>query len=401
MTLSKKKTSNAQLAHFYNKGKWSLVDVSTKDGKWEIKKSNHNNQSTLYLIPALVDLKGYLGEPGNDLAESLESIMKCADAGGFERILVHSNENRLLKNKEDIAFVTKSGKTILQPVGSAVKGIATEEMSDMYEMHKAGATVFAFPGIGAKSGGVTQRTHQYIHNFGGLLMTNVYDAAYNKQAMVAETAKITELGFSGAPDFSELTIVQRDIAIANYNCAPIHFSGITTKESVAAIARAKKEGIRVTCDVSIFSLCYTDEDLETYDANLKVFPFLRTQEHQKALLKGLKDGTIDAIASYHQPQQIEDKLCEFSFAKFGAISLQTFISMALKHVIPHIGWDTFVKVTSINPMEISQSSSSDHYILVDTELEWSLNEKTNLSLAKNTSLFGTVLKGKVIGKNKI
>mgnify|MGYP000521615417 CR=1 FL=1 len=396
---SKKKAENYSQVNFYKNGKFSLVDLSIQGKEFKTQISKSKKGGNLYLIPAMVDLKTYLGEPGNDLAETLTSLERVALTGGYERVLVHSNAERLLKNKEDIQFVNQSNKVTIQAVGSATKG--NHEMSELFEMYSAGSKVFALPGRAAVNSGLTQRIQQYINNFKGNLMVNPYDDQIRNTAQVAETPITTSLGLSGAPDMSEYSIVERDIAIAKYNCAPIHFSGITTKESVDAIAQAKKDGIQVSCDVSIFSLCFTDEDLVDYNSNLKLFPFLRSKGHQTALIDGLKKGTIDAIASYHQPQIIEDKKCEFSFAKYGVISLQTFLPLAIKHVIPRIGWERFVESTSANPAIIARAEHSNQYILIDTESTWELNKKTNQSLSNNSPIWGKEMKGEVIGRFKL
>lgn len=396
---SKKKADKYSQVNFYNKGEFSVVDLSVSGKDLKIQKSKQKKANRFYLIPAMVDLKTNLGEPGNNLAETLSSLGKSAQSGGFERILVHSNTNRLLKNKEDILFVNQPNKISIQAVGAATKG--NHEMAELYEMYTAGSKVFAIPGRASVNSGLTQRIQQYINNFEGNLMVNPYDDQIRHSAQVAETPVTTSLGFSGAPDMAEYTIVERDIAIAKYNCAPIHFSGITTKESVEAIKKAKKEGVQVSCDVSIFSLCYTDEDLTEYDSNFKLFPFLRSLEHQAALLQGLKNGTIDAIASYHQPQIVEDKKCEFSFAKYGAISLQSFLPMAIAHVIPRIGWERFVECTAIQPIKIAKAKQSSQFILVDTQSTWTLNKKTNHSLSNNSPVWNQELKGSIIGRYKI
>ena len=398
---SKLKSVNTVPVNFYKDGELNLVDLSLSGNTISFKKNNSKKTSSLYLIPALVDLKSYLGEPGNDLAETLESLISAAEKGGFKHVLVHSNEYRILKNKEDIQFVNASGQVMLQAVGSATKKLDLEEMADLFEMYQAGSKVIAFPGIKAASSGITQRTQQYLNNFNGILVVNPYDSDIRSEAMVAETPVTTSLGFSGAPDMAEYSIVERDIAIATYNCAPIHFSGITTKESVDVIAKAKIKGINVTCDVSIASLCFTDENIEGYDSNFKLNPFLRDKIHQKALFKGLKEGTIDAIASYHQPQIIEDKKCEFGFAKYGITSLQTYLSLDIEHIIPQIGWEKFISCASLNPEKISGNTCGNKYILIDTEETCTLNEKTNQSLSKNSPVWGQQLHGKVLGMYKL
>jgi len=376
-------------------GQFSIV----KDGKLKGVDGSH-----LHIIPALVDLKSYLGEPGDDLAETIEVASKNALASGFDQVAVHSNKNRLLKNKEDIHFVlneSKKYKMTFLPVGSIITQSDNEQMTALFEMKEAGAIAFANPNNESLGAGFTQRVQQYMSTFNGLLMTHALEGSLKQFAAVAETSSNTQLGFNGSPAIAEQINIERDIAIAAYNCAPLHISGISTKQGVTAIKAAKKQGVAITCDVSIFSLCFTDEDLRTFDTNLKLFPYLRSKKDQAALFDGLKDGTIDAIASYHQPKVIESKACEFDYADFGAISWQTFIPMALQKVITKTGWDMFIEKTSNNPAKILNIQNSENYIVVDELQEWDYNETSNLSLSSNSPWFNKKLKGAVIGKIKL
>lgn len=389
MSSSKNKTyKNVQ---FLKEGKKQVVSLSKKNGKWNIKTEKGGKADNLLLIPAFVDMHAVLGEPGNDLAESLTSFTKAAKVGGFASVLAFPNEHRDLFNKEDVLSINSSRYPKIQPV---VNAFSNGKMTNLFELGKAGAKVsFISKALDA---GETQRVHQYINNFGGLLVNTPNDESYRARAEVAETPVTTSLGYHGSPDMAEYSVVQRDIEIANYNCAPIHFTGISTAQSLEAIKNAKKRGVAVTCDVSIFSLCYTDEDLKSYDSNLKLKPFLRSKQHQDALFQGLKDGVIDAISSYHTPETLENKVCEFSYAAFGSISFQTFLPMLAKFVSPKIGWEKVVELTSINPSRILKEEGSKSYILIDLEKDWTYNHKSNLSLAQNSPCFNQVLKGEVI-----
>lgn len=380
---------------FYGSDGLEIVDISISGTSWKKKSSNSKKSSEYVAIPALIDLHATLGEPGNDLAESLESFIQAAKKGGFISVWAFSNRFRELVNKEDVLAIKSNKSVRVTPIVNAKKGTDNgDAMSNLYELAQAGSVNSYLNGI--DNSGEVQRTHQYINNFNGLLIVKPYDPSFRDNTQVAETAVTTGLGFSGSPDLAEFTAVQRLIEIANYNCAPLHIPGISTKQAVEAIAAAKKRGIQITCDVSIFSLCYTDEDLKEYNSNLKLRPYLRTQEHQNALYKGIKDGTIDAIASYHKPCTIEQKECEFNFADFGAISFQTFLPMAINKVIPKIGWEKWVDLTHHNPRKIAKLDSSDKYLLISVDKEWDYNLKNNASLAQNSPLFNKQLKGKII-----
>jgi len=394
-------------AHSLGKASKKVSIVCDKTGHFSLvkdSKTKGSDGSHLHIIPAMVDLKSYLGEPGDDLAETIEVASKNALASGFDQVAMHSNKHRLLKNKEDIQFVLNESvkhKMTFLPVGSILSNTESEQMSALFEMNEAGAIAFSNPNNESMGAGFMQRAQQYISTFNGLLMTHALEGSLTQHAVVAETSSNTQLGFNGSPAMAEVVNIERDIAIAAYNCAPLHISGVTTKRGLTAIKAAKKQGIAITCDVSIFSLCFTDENLKTFDTNLKLFPFLRTKEDQQALFEGLKDGTIDAIASYHQPKVIENKVCEFEYADFGAISWQTFIPMALNKVIAKIGWDLFIAATSTNPAKILNINQSSNHIVVDEKIEWDYNEKSNLSLSSNSPMFNQKLKGAVIGKIKL
>lgn len=387
-----KSYSNVQ---YYGPNGLEIVDLTISDKSIKKKKSTSKKASAFYLIPSFIDLHAVLGEPGNDLAENLGTFKKAAQKGGFQSVWAFSNRFRNIIHKEDVLAIKNSKSPQIKPVVNASVNEADGwSMSNLYELAQAGANVSYLTGI--DHSGEVQRTHQYINNFGGLMVVNPHDSSFKEKAEVAETEVTTRLGFSGSPDMAEFTAVQKLLEIANYNCAPIHIQGISTKQSIEAISKAKKRRIQVTCDVSIFSLCYTDEDLQTYNSQLKLRPYLRTKEHQKALFKGIKDGTIDAIASYHHPCTAEQKQCEFNYADFGAISFQTFLPLGIQHVIPKIGWDKWVEVSHTNPKKIAQVESKDNWLLVSDKETWTFDQQANESLAQNSPCFNEQLKGKII-----
>ncbi len=380
----------------------NIGDISISKNHFTIGKINPSSKIASnvkhVIIPAMIDLKAYLGEPGDDLAETIATAAKAASQGGFVAAAMHSNEQKVIKNKEDILFLLNKSKEHgfnFLPIGAYID-IKNKAMQNVFEMHTAGAVGFANPNFTSLESGIMQRIQQYIANFDGLTFTHCYDAGFTVNAQVAETAFNTQLGLNGAPEMSEYLMVERDINIAAYNCAKLHISGVSTANSIALIKNAKKMGLPITCDVSIFSLAFLDTDLANFDSNLKLFPFLRTKTDQKALLAGLKDGVIDAISSFHQPKIIEQKQCEFDFAHYGAISWQTFIPMALKNVINEIGWQKFVQVTCINPSKILEINLPTKSLLIDTEAEWDFNKYSNLSLSSNSPLFNQTLIGKII-----
>jgi dihydroorotase len=209
----------------------------------------------------------------------------------------------------------------------------------------------------------------------------------------------TYLGMKGNPSLAEELMVSRDLYLAEYNDARIHFSTISTANSVGLIRKAKKAGVKVTCDVAAHALVLTEELLEGFDSNYKVKPPLRTKADQKALLAGLKDGTIDAIVSQHTPHEIEFKNVEFEIASYGITALQTALPLALK---AGLSPEQIVEKMSVNPRKILgllnpvlEAGNSANFILFDPSDEWTFDEKSNYSRSANSPFMGTNLSGKV------
>lgn len=381
---------------FIHQKEEEIVDLTVEGSKSKKTKSKLNKSSQYVMIPAMVDLHATFGEPGNDLAESYADFSKSAHKFGFDTVCAFPNQYRPIYHKEDIQSLSRKASPQIVPIPLAVKsGNEEGQMSDLYELSKVGSRVAYMDS--ADDLGLIQRVQQYMNNFDGLLMIRPTLSGFRPKAQVSETPITTKLGFNGSPDLAEYIAVSDLIEIAAYNCAPLHLSGISTSQSVELIKSAKKRGIQVTCDVSIFSLCFTDEDLLAYDSNFKLKPFLRGTEHQKALLKGVKDGVIDAIASYHQACTIEQKECEFEYAEYGATSFQTFLSLGIEHVIPKIGWDNWVKATHENPLRILKiSKENTKNVLIDTEGKWELNKGTRFTSAKNSPCHHKQLKGVIV-----
>src|SRR5690606_20740866 len=203
----------------------------------------------------------------------------------------------------------------------------------------------------------------------------------------------------GNPNMAEEIMVSRDLFLAEYNDTPIHFSTISAKGTVELIRQAKAKGLKVTCDVAAHNLLLTDDELISFDSNFKVRPPLRTKNDKAALIKGLKDGTIDAIVSQHTPHEVEYKRVEFEIAEFGISSLQTVLPMLLKS---DLSLELIVEKLAINPRKILNIEPSvlevgkqANLILINPDELWIFDNKTNRSKATNSPFYNSELKGKV------
>ena len=240
----------------------------------------------------------------------------------------------------------------------------------------------------------------YLKQINSLLISKPLDKTFSR-GVVNEGYNSHSVGLKGIPRISESIAVKRDLSILEYVGGRIHFSGISTKESVSLIRDAKKKKLNVTCDVPIYNLLLDDSNIIDFDTNFKVNPPLRDREDIDALINGIKDGTIDIIASHHQPQDIDVKKCEFEKAEFGIISIQTFFSniIELSRKIP---LDILLKTFSSKPKEILgiersaiSEGSKASFTIFDSDGSWDYKEKTNLSKSFNSPWLNWSLKGRV------
>jgi dihydroorotase len=210
---------------------------------------------------------------------------------------------------------------------------------------------------------------------------------------------------------AEELMITRDMELAKYSDAPIHFSHISSKGSVELIRKAKKSGLKVTCDVAVANLVFTDEALEGFDSNFKLTPPLRSKSDRKALWDGVADGTIDCIVTDHTPEDTEHKDVEFEYAAKGMIMFQTALSLLLMNKPENMPVETLVNVLAINPRKILKQppvklikGETAELCLFDTGKKWNFDESSNLSKSRNSALYGLTLTGKVtatINKDKL
>jgi dihydroorotase len=203
----------------------------------------------------------------------------------------------------------------------------------------------------------------------------------------------TKLGMKGIPNLSEDVAIQRNLEIIRYTGGKVHFQTLSTAKGVNLIRQAKKEGLQVTSDVSIYQLIFKDEDLTSFDSNLKVKPPFRSESDRLALIEGLIDGTIDVIVSNHQPQDFDSKFAEFDLASFGMAGLQTFLP-AMVNLSEELGWELLIEKITSGPRAII-GSSNESWTIFDPKEEWEYNEKSNKSLSSNHPWFGKRQRGKV------
>lgn len=353
------------------------------------------------------DFRANFCDPGFEYKEDLNSGLKAAAKGGFTGVLVMSSTYPVIDTKSGIEYIinkTKNNIVNAYPAGALSVKCEGNEMAEMYDMHSAGAVAFTDNKKSVNNPGLLTRALLYNQSFNGLVMDFPNDKSLFNNGQINEGITSTRLGLKGIPAIAEELMVIRDLFLAEYCNAAIHLTNITTKKSVQLIKEAKAKGLKVTADTNSYHLLLDETELETFDSNLKVLPPLRTKEDIKALIKGIKEGVIDAICSDHTPQDIENKQCEFDHAKFGMINLQTSFAVMNTALNGKITLAELIATITTKPRNILKLAVPKFEVgemanlTLFSPTTTTTFETTDLvSKSKNTPLVGKKLMGKVYG----
>ncbi|MFM6976825.1 MAG: dihydroorotase [Sphingobacteriaceae bacterium] len=356
-----------------------------------------------FLSPGFCDLNVNFGEPGLETKETLESGSKAAFAGGVTALALMPNTQPALHSKSEIAYIKNRSVALpvnIYPVGTISEKREGLNMAELYDMSQTGAIAFSDGDRPVAEAGLMSRVLLYAKGFGGKIFSYAQDSSLAGKSPVNEGAMSTLLGLKGNPALAEELMVARDIELAAYQDAPLHFSTISSAKSVQLIREAKAKGLKITCDVAAHHLVFTEDALAGFDSHYKVNPPLRTEADRLALIAGLKDGTIDAIVSQHTPHEIEFKALEFGLASFGIIGLQTLLPLALKAELKPA---EIVEKLALNPRKIlglaipkiAVGETAD-LVLFDPKKIWNFDASANQSQCANSPLIGQTLTGKAI-----
>ncbi len=352
-----------------------------------------------------IDMNVLFGDPGFEHREDLNSGLDTAAHSGFTSVALLPNTSPAIQTKNDIIYVKGlNSKSITQvlPYAAVTRDLKGEDLTDMIDLDNAGAVGFTDGTTPIWKSDILLKTLLYLQKFDGLLISRPEDIYLNMFGSMHEGKISTLLGLKGMPAISEEIILARDLRLLEYTGGKIHFANISTKRSVQLIKDAKKKGLNVTCDVAIHQLIYSDEELMDYDTNFKVNPPLRSESDIKALIKGVSDGTIDALVSAHQPQDEEGKKLEFDLAEFGMTGLQTMLPNMLK-LTENLDLDRLVEMLTITPRQILgienpifEEGESADLTIFSTKLKWKLDKKSNRSKSINSPLMDKELMGKIV-----
>jgi dihydroorotase len=365
----------------------------------------------LVLAPGLVDLHAHLRQPGREDKETVESGCRAAALGGFTAISSMANTDPVADNAAVIHQVLElaraAGTCDVFPVGAITRGLGGEAMAELGEMVDAGVRLFSDDGRSVPNARLLRNALTYVRAFEGVVIAeHCEDASLAEGGQMHEGLTSSSLGLAGQPREAEEVVVARDLAIARLTGGRLHLCHLSSAGSVELVRRAKAEGLRVTAELTPHHLVLTEEDLLTYDTNMKTNPPLRSGEDRRGLRVALEEGTIDAVATDHAPHAVEEKEAEFDQAPFGTIGLETALAAVLTHLVEpgELTLARAIDVLSTAPARIL--GAGDHggpiepgrpanLVVFDPSAEWTV-EPPFASKSRNSAFLGRRLRGRVV-----
>ena len=368
-------------------------------------KADHTiEQAGLCVSIGWMDMFADFADPGYEHKEDLRSGAAAAAAGGFTELMLVPNSKPVVDNKSQVEYIIQKAKELavdIHPIGAVSKKAEGKELAEMYDMRQSGALAFSDGTHPIQHSGILLKALQYVKSFGGTVIQVPDDTGVGSNGLINEGIISTQMGLPGKPILAEELMVARDIKLARYADSSLHFTGVSSPRSLEYIKRAKEGNIAVSCSITPYQVYFCDEDLQGYDTNLKLNPPLRARADMEAIKKALLAGVIDCIASHHLPQHWDNKVCEFEYAGYGMIGLETMFAVLRSIGLPAAD---FVQMQTVNlrnifglPIPQIEEGQPASLTLFTPDTEFVFDESMIRSKSKNSPFTGKTLKGKVVG----
>lgn len=382
-------------------GKITNIAKSISDDKAKIIESDD-----LHVSPGWIDIGAQPGQPGYEYRETFVSIGNAARAGGYTSLATFPRNNPPIQSRIEIEYIQQLNETLpihLYPIGAVSQELAGKDLTEMMDMVSIGAIAFSDGRKSPIETSLLTRALEYVIPMGVVIIDFPLDRSFTSEGQIHEGKVSASMGLTGIPSVAEDVIVQRDMQLLAYTKGKLHLHAVSSGTSLPMIQKARGENLNVTCDVPAMHLMLEDKDVGDFDSYKKVLPPFRSAKDRKSLIKALKDGIVDHISSIHTPLEIEAKDCEFTYASFGSIGLETAFATAntvLKDVMPVSDIiDKFcfgpARILGLDVSPVEKGSVAN-LTFFDPGKEWNYKGSTH-SLSKNDALAGTSFTGKVIG----
>jgi len=388
-----------------------------EDGRIEAigKKVNKNNipsrekkidLKAKYIIPGLVDMKVFAGEPGFEYKENFRTLSNAALAGGVTSVITMPNTDPVIDNVSIVDFLKRRGrdksKINIFPAASLTKNIEGITMTEFGLLQKKGIIAFTDGIKTVQNTRLMSRIMTSAHDLNCLIIQHAEDYDLSKGGMINDGIIATKLGLQGISDVAELIIIERDLTLLENIKCRYHISQISSSKSVETIKR-RKQRVKFTCGVSINNLSLNENDIGDFKTFLKLSPPLRTEEDRTSLVQGLNDETINVIVSDHKPEDEESKRLTFAQAATGASGIETLLSLSLElYHNKSVKLETIIKALTSSPAKILQINKGNlsigndaDFCIVDINKPWIVKKDKLISKSKNTSIEDKKLQGKV------
>jgi len=359
--------------------------------------------SGLVITHGFCDVHVHFREPGREDKETLQTGSRAALAGGFTRVCVMPNTSPSLDTPESIRFIIEKAEECpvhIHPIGAVTKGQKGQELTEIQGIISEGAVALSDDGLPISDAQVMRLALEYTSMFDKPVINHAEDECLRNNGLMHEGEISTRLGLAGNPSLAEAIMIQRDLELANMIQAKLHVPHVSSAGGAANIRRMKKLNPNITAEVTPHHLFFNDQALLEYNTNFKVAPPIRTEDDRKELIKAVKDGTFDCIATDHAPHTIEEKEATFESAPFGMIGLESCFGAVNK--VLDMPLKELLKLLTVNPRRVMgfeedlfKIGCAAELTILDPTQEWIYKEQNIYSKSRNTPFIGEKLKGKV------